>query len=403
MQYHALALAVNASDVDLVGLEGAPLNAALTSEPRVHSHRLGDGFRSRMAGGRRRFVVMSAARAVVQAGRLFRMLMQLPKPDLILVQNPPAAPTLAVAWTVSRLRGARFAIDWHNLSHTVLAVPLGEHHRAVRSLARAERRWGKRADVHLAVSASLAEWLRREWGLRATVVYDRPPAFFAKPSLEAGNDLWQRVSRELNLGPRRVPLVVCPTSWTPDEDFDLLLEALERTDRALGADQAAAAGSPTALAVLMTGRGVMRPEFEKRVARRNFKRVAVRTIWLEPGDYPVLVGIADAGLCLHQSSSGLDLPMKLADFRGAGIPACAYDYAPVLTEVLTPGHEGATFRDPGELAALLLALARGDLASVPKFASARSWLIANPVERWEQHWASVAAPALRAPAPSSSR
>jgi hypothetical protein len=53
MQYHALALAVNASDVDLVGLEGAPLQAALTTEPRVHSHRLADGgFRSRMAGGR---------------------------------------------------------------------------------------------------------------------------------------------------------------------------------------------------------------------------------------------------------------------------------------------------------------------------------------------------------------
>src|SRR4029079_13251659 len=182
--------------------------------------------------------------------------------------------------------------------------------------------------------------------------------------------------------------------------FDLLLEALERTDRALGADPAVD-GHSTALAILMTCRGTMRPEFERRVARRDFERVAVRTLWLEPGDYPVLIGMADAGLCLHQSSSGLDLPMKLADFRGAGIPACAYDYAPVLTEALTPGHEGVTFRDPGELAALLLALARGDLASVPKFASARSWLIANPVERWEQHWASVAAPALGAPAPSS--
>ena len=42
MQYHALALAVNAGDVDLVGLEGAPLHTALTAEPRVRSHRLPD-------------------------------------------------------------------------------------------------------------------------------------------------------------------------------------------------------------------------------------------------------------------------------------------------------------------------------------------------------------------------
>ena len=35
MQYHALALAVNGSEVDLVGLEGAPLHAALTRESRL--------------------------------------------------------------------------------------------------------------------------------------------------------------------------------------------------------------------------------------------------------------------------------------------------------------------------------------------------------------------------------
>ncbi len=55
--------------------------------------------------------------------RLFRILMRIPKPDVILVQNPPAFPTLFVAWLASRLRGARFVIDWHNLSHTVAAVP----------------------------------------------------------------------------------------------------------------------------------------------------------------------------------------------------------------------------------------------------------------------------------------
>jgi len=399
MQYHALALAVNAGDVDLVGLEGAPLHAALTAEPRLHSHRLSDSrFKSRAAGGRSRFVWMSAARATLQAGSLLKTLLRLPKPDVILVQNPPAAPTLAVAWAAARIRGARLIIDWHNLSHSILAVPLGEHHRAVRSLMRVERRWGRRADAHLAVSQTLAEWLKRQWNIQATVLYDRPTAFFAKPSLDAANELWQRLARELNLGSRRVPLVVCPTSWTPDEDFDLLLEALERTDRTLTAER----GKDTAadLAVLLTGRGALRDDVSKRISRREFKHVAVRTVWLEPADYPVLVGMADAGLCLHRSSSGLDLPMKLADFRGAGVPACAYDYAPVLSEVLTPGREGVTFRDPGELTTVLLALAHADLTSVPAFASARAWLTAHPIERWEEQWTRVAGPVLDAPTPS---
>ena len=395
MQYHALALAVNAGDVDLVGLEGAPLHAALTAEPRVHSHRLPDrAFKSRLSRGRARFMLMSAARASMQASRLLTMLLRLPKPDVILVQNPPAIPTMAAAWAAARIRGARLVIDWHNLSHTILAVRLGEQHRAVRAVARSERRWARRADGHLTVSKSLADWLQREWKVRAAVSYDRPPDFFSKPSLEASSDLWHRVAREFSLGPRRIPVVVAPTSWTPDEDFDLLLEALERAERMLTTKLGKSDGSAPDLAVLLTGRGEMKTTFEKRLERRNLKRIAVRTLWLEPADYPTLIGMADAGLCLHQSSSGLDLPMKLADFRGAGVPVCAFDYGPVLGEVLTPGREGVMFHEPGQLATVLIALATADLAAVPQFAASRAWLVANPAERWQQHWDRTARPAL---------
>jgi beta-1,4-mannosyltransferase len=392
MQYHALAAAASGADVDLIGLEGAPLHAALTAEPRLRSHRLSDrAFSTRASRGVRRFVLLSAARASLQSARLLAALLRLPRPDVILVQNPPCVPTFAVAWMVARLRRAKFVIDWHNLSHTILAVRLGGEHRAVRALARSEARWARRADAHLAVSIAMAEWLRREWGITATVLYDRPPAFLAKPELAAAADLWQRLARDLKLGGRRIPVVVCPTSWTPDEDFDLLLEALERTERKLN-DRGAADGPD--LAVLMTGRGALRQEFEKRVARRHLRRLAVRTSWLEPADYPVVIGFADAGLCLHQSSSGLDLPMKLADFRGANVPVCVYDYAPVLAEVITPGHEGVLFRDPGELSALLLALATADLSNVPQFAASRAWLAAHPAERWEPQWNEKAQPIL---------
>jgi beta-1,4-mannosyltransferase len=395
MQYHALALAVNGSDVDLVGLEGAPLHAALTAEPRIHSHRLPDArFSTRARRGRRQFVWMSAARASLQAAALFRALMRLPKPDVILVQNPPAVPTLSVAFAAARLRGARLVSDWHNLSHTVLAVRLGPNHRAVRALARSERRWAARADAHLCVSAELREWLRRRWGIGASVLYDRPTAAFAKPGLEAAADLWRRLSSELRLGARRIPLLVCPTSWTPDEDFDLLLEAVDRAERTLRAARGPADTASPMLAVLMTGRGEMRRTFEQRLSRREFALVAVRTVWLEPADYPTLVGMADAGLCLHQSSSGLDLPMKLADFRGAGVPVCAFDYAPVLGEVLTPGHEGMTFSEPGDLSRLLVALATADLATVPQFAASRTWLAAHPAERWQEQWEVAGRPVL---------
>jgi hypothetical protein len=58
----------------------------------------------------------------------------------------------------------------------------------------------------------------------------------------------------------------------------------------------------------------------------------------------------------------------------------------VLSEVLTPGHEGVTFNEPGELATLLVALATADLSVVPRFAASRTWLAAHPAERWQAHW-----------------
>jgi len=380
MQYHAASLAAAGSDVDLIGLEGAAVSPAISSNPRIHVHRLPDrSFAGRSKGGVQRFVFGSAMRGVTQGLRLFAILMKIPKPQAILVQNPPAFPTLFVAWLVSRLRGARFVIDWHNLSHTIAAVKVGEHHRAVKSIARSERRWAKRATAHLTVSKALAGWLQRQYGIKAAVVYDRPGPAFTRPSTADATALWEKITKELQLPSRRLPLIVCPTSWSPDEDFDLLLEALERAERQLKSD------SPM-LAVVLTGRGPLRETFEARVARRNLKAIIVRTLWLEPADYPMLIGSADLGLCLHQSSSGLDLPMKLADLRGADVPVAVYDYAPVLGEVITTGQQGVTFRDPGDLANLFVSVARGSASSDSPLAKSRAWLAQHPSERWDAQW-----------------
>ena len=395
MQYHAASLAAAGGEVDLIGLEGADLVPAIAADSRVRVHRLADrAFAGRARGGVRRFVYGSAARAIGQGVRLFAVLMRIPKPAVILVQNPPAVPTLAVAWLASRLRGARFVIDWHNLSHTIAAVKVGDRHRAVKAIARSERRWGKRAHAHLAVSKSMADWLAREYGVKAAVVYDRPPQAFARTAPAEASALWDRLAKDSPLAGHRPPLVVCPTSWTPDEDFDLLLEALERAERQL-IKAGATAGTPV-LAVWLTGRGPMREAFEARAARRNFKAIAVRTAWLEPADYPTLVGMADLGVCLHQSSSGLDLPMKLADLRGAGVPAAAYDYSPVLAEVMGTGREGVTFRDPGDLASLFVSVASRSVTPESPLGRSAAWLADHPAERWQAQWESAARPALMA-------
>ena len=78
---------------------------------------------------------------------------------------------------------------------------------------------------------------------------------------------------------------------------------------------------------------------------------------MEPDEYPAMVAAADVGLCLHRSASGMDLPMKVMDFFGAGVPVCALDYGPCLAEAVRDGDNGLTFTDAAQLARLLVELA----------------------------------------------
>ena len=64
------------------------------------------------------------------------------------------------------------------------------------------------------------------------------------------------------------------------------------------------------LLVIVTGKGPQKAMYRAAMHDLDLRHVAFRTLWLEPGDYPVLLGACDVGISLHTSSSGLDLPMK---------------------------------------------------------------------------------------------
>jgi beta-1,4-mannosyltransferase len=183
---------------------------------------------------------------------------------------------------------------------------------------------------------------------------------------------------------------VSPTSWTADEDFDLLLDAAARWD----ARSRAAGASLPPLAVVVTGDGPRRAEYERRFAALRLERVHLRTLWLPPADYPRFVGAADVGLSLHRSASGLDLPMKVADLLGAGLPVVAYDYGPCLAELVRDGEDALLFRTGAELAACLARLLDGFPAATPLRDRLRAAAARAGRERWPAAWAAAARPLL---------
>lgn len=337
----------------------------------------------------------------------------------IVVNVPPTLPTLPVALLWARLRTPRahVVVDWHNTASSILRTT-GASARIVALVDAAERACARCADAHWCVSTAFAEYLRG-WGVRAAVVRDAPPAHFrslrAPADAPAAHQLLRRVAaaagpaaeKEAGLSathtacteqtdvgdqPRwrsdGIRVAVSSTSWTPDEDFDVLFDALCMVEKKL-----APASTPRLLLVI-TGRGPLRSMFEKRVEEAKFSAVCVWFAWLAAADYPLLLGVADVGICMHSSSSGLDLPMKVVDMLGCGLPVVAFRYK-CIGELVAENEDGLLFDDAPQLADALFGLLFQDVR-VQRLGDMRANVLKlfPRQERWDAAWKRDAMPTL---------
>jgi beta-1,4-mannosyltransferase len=180
---------------------------------------------------------------------------------------------------------------------------------------------------------------------RATVLYDRPPIHFHPINIDKKHQLFKKLSTDykefrsidddgqettaftklgtngVELKANRPALLVSSTSWTPDEDFSTLLSALEHYEK-----EAKTSKHYPKLICAITGKGPQKEYYKQIIADKKWEHVSIITPWLENEDYPLLLASADLGVCLHWSSSGLDLPMKVVDMFGSGLPVCAIDF-----------------------------------------------------------------------------
>lgn len=366
------------------------------------------------------FALLSAA--LSHAGTLYTSLVTTPDPslaryDVILLNSPPCIPAFLVVLLAARVfHGCPVVVDWHNLGYSLMRTTGAG--RVPVAVARAlEWSVGRQMEGHLCVSRALATFLREEWAIDAGVLYDRPRNGFGP--LDGANErheLFTELHRCAGVpmdGDRtfatersggrdavarddRPAVVVSSTSWTPDEDFGMLLSALQSLDaRVAAAPHPAALPFRGRLLVAITGKGPLRAAFEARYAAAELRFVTVWFAWLPHADYPRLLGAADLGMCLHTSSSGLDLPMKVADMLGCGLPVAAFRFA-CVAELVRAGETGALFDDAHGLAERLWDAVFAAQAERTRARLRMSVLkaFATPEMRWHATWTQDALPLI---------
>lgn len=250
----------------------------------------------------------------------------------------------------------------------------------------------------------MAEQLREPPFKISTPVYtlhDRPAEIFQpilskKGRLAFLSKLAETKSDAKNIVDGTVRLLVSSTSWTPDEDFQILLDALVEYANPSADDTTADREPPSPILAIITGKGPQKEHYITKIQdlQQEGKLPGIRiiTAWLSNRDYASLLACADLGISLHKSSSGVDLPMKVVDMFGAGLPVAAYSAFESFGELIKEGENGRGFETAAELSAILRTLL--SMSGGKTLAELKEGAVREGSLRWDEEWNKVVKPII---------
>lgn len=407
MQYHALSIAKHGGQVDLIGYVETDIHPdILANASMIKTHALSATPDLLKTNDKRMFVLYGPLKVLFQMWTLWTVLGYQTKPARwMLVQNPPSIPTLFAAWVICFIRHTRLVIDWHNFGYSILALRLGNKHPLVQISRLYEWGFARSAGAHFCVTNAMARVLKHDYKVMNEIrpLHDRPASDFQplgeeqrsvfldrltdilSPESSLSRGEMQRLIDEIKIGKSK--LLVSSTSWTPDEDFSLLLNALmSYSDLALTSHPEL----PEVL-VIVTGKGPQKADFLSKIkslkAVEKLEMVTIETAFLSTDDYAKLLGSADLGVSLHTSSSGVDLPMKVVDMFGAGLPVVGWGDFEAWPELVHEGVNGKSFNDAAGLQAVIMQLFGRDESLLRRL---KEGAMEEGKKRWDDEWDTVA-------------
>lgn len=402
MQYHATSIAAHGGKVSLIGYVESEILPEIMANRFIKVIPIKPLPSNLRTSSKVLFPLIAPLKVLYQIWSVWRACGYHTRPTkFMLVQNPPSIPTLIVAQAVCFFRNTRLVIDWHNFGYTILALKLGDSHPLVKLSELYERYVALGADAHFAVTTAMARVLKQKFGIEAIPLHDRPAKQFQPLSPAQRSEVLARLEgtapHAKQIESKSWRLLVSSTSWTRDEDFSVLLDALVAYSATVSMDRR----YPKIL-VIITGKGPEKEYYLEQIRKlkhvKKLSNVIVQTAWLSPEDYAALLGAADLGVSLHTSSSGVDLPMKVVDMFGTGLPVVGYSKFEAWPELVHEGVNGAGFENADGLENLLEKLFGGNGGNLNRL---KEGALKECNRRWEDEWYPVAGKVLKLKAPGT--
>jgi beta-1,4-mannosyltransferase len=298
-----------------------------------------------------------------------------------------------IALIVSLLRGSHLLVDWHNYGHTILSKKSYKYNPLPWMYKQYECFFGKIiSTANLSVTDAMAGQLKKKpFNIKKPIftLHDRPAAAFQPIKSVAERKAFlsqipqtRAVADQIIAG--TVRLIVSSTSWTPDEDFSILLDALVGY-----AASSANGGIPIPILAVITGKGEQKKMYEDQVKALEvaglLSGIRIMTAWLSVREYAGLLACADLGISLHKSTSGVDLPMKIVDMFGAGLPVAAYSAYESFSELVKEGVNGRGFETAEELSSILQELFISE-SGEDQLKNLKKGAIKEGSLRWDEEW-----------------
>ena len=340
MQNHAVMLSkLPDAKVHLVGYNESPLFESLQKADNVIIHPIKPFWNLPRAF----FVLYAPLKILWLCLQFFALLFTLPRFEVVLCQNPPTIPTIPFCWFLCLLKGKRFVIDWHNYGWSILKCNNTSTYKILKPI---EFIVGRLSHANFAVTKALQSDLL-DHKIKSVVLYDKPSNLFKPSPKESRTKFAEKYGID-----EKSTWIISSTSWTPDEAIDMILDASDILDPLLQEKRKNGQNTDTTITFILTGKGPFKRAFEADVKGRNYLYIDFRFDFLTYEDYAELLGCCDAGLSLHYSSSGFDLPMKGLDMIGAGLPLLSIKYN-CIDELVHEKENGLLFENGESLAKVI--------------------------------------------------